>query len=112
MHTYLDSTIGYCTSNMVLNILSDTSYLTAPNARSCIGGHFFFGKLPVANKLIFLNIPILIVYTILCKVADSAAEAELGALFHNAKEAKIILPAPQELDHPLLSMLTTPHLLV
>ena len=33
-------------------------------------------------------------------VASSAAEAELGALFINAKEAKIIWIILSELDHP------------
>ena len=85
---------------MILNVHSDASYLTAPKARSRIGGHFFLGKMPVDGKPFFLNGPILSLCTILCTVAASAAEAELGALFHNAKEAKVIRLILEELGHP------------
>ena len=100
MHTYPDATIRYYASDMILNVHSDASYLTAPKARSRIGGHFFLGKIPVDGKPIFLNGPILSLCTVLRTVAASAAEAELGALFHNAKEAKVIRLILEELGHP------------
>ena len=100
MHTHPDSIIRYYASNMVLNVHSDASYLTAPKARSRIGGHFFLGKTPIDGQQIFLNRPILSLCTILQSVASSAAEAELGALFNNAKEAKVIRLTLHELGHP------------
>ena len=100
MHTYPDAIICYYASNMILNVHLDASYLTAPKARSRVGGHFFLGKLPVNNKPIFLNGPILSLCTVLRTVAASAAEAELGALFHNAKEAKVIRLILNEFGHP------------
>eukprot|EP00956_Cyclotella_meneghiniana_P012720 scaffold18074_cov132-Cyclotella_meneghiniana.AAC.3 len=85
---------------MILNIHSDASYLNAPNARSRIGGHYFLGWLPIDNHPIKLNGAIHVISTILKFVAASAAEAELGALFVNAKEGRVIRLILQELGHP------------
>ena len=85
---------------MILNIHSDTSYLSVPNAHSRAAGIFFLGSLPQKNKPIFLNGTIHVLCTILQFVATSAAVAELGALFLNAKEAKIMRITLEELGHP------------
>jgi hypothetical protein len=52
-HTFLDymathpnSIICFYASDMILNVHSDVSYLTAPKAQSQAGGHFFLGSLP------------------------------------------------------------------
>ena len=92
--------IRYYAEYMILNIYSDASYLTAPKARSRAGGHYFLGSIPQDRKLIFLNGPIYSLCAILKCVASSAAEAELGALFLNAREAKIIRLILIELGHP------------
>ena len=91
--------IRFYASDMVLNCHSDASYLTAPNARSRAGGHFFLGSIPRDGSPIFLNGAILTQCTILKCVAASAAEAELGALFLNAMEAKILRLTLAELGH-------------
>ena len=85
---------------MILNIHSDASYLTAAKARSRAGGYFFLGSLPEDGKPITLNGNIMITCSILKLVAASAAEAELGALFLNAQEAKVIRLILHELGHP------------
>ena len=85
---------------MILNIHSDASYLSASNARSRAGGYFFLGDVPTDNKPIFINGAIQIVCTVLRLVAASAAEAELGALFHNAQEGKILRLTLEEMGHP------------
>ena len=100
MATNPDAVIRYYASDMVLNVHSDASYLTAPKARSRAGGHFFLGSLPVDGCPIRLNGAILTQCTILKCVAASAAEAELGALFLNAIDAKIIRLTLEELGHP------------
>ena len=100
MHTNPNATIRYYASDMILNVHSDASYLSASNARSRAGGYFFLGSLPVDNKDIKLNGNIQIMCTILKHVAASAAEAELGALFLNVKEAKILRLTLLELGHP------------
>jgi hypothetical protein len=100
MHTHPDAAIRYYKSDMVLNVHSDASYLSAENARSRASGYFFLGRTPRDNKPIFLNGAVLILSTVLKFVAASAAEAELGALFLNAKEAKILRLMLEELGHP------------
>ena len=75
---------------MILNVHSDASYLSARYARIQASGHFFLGWKPQDKHPIHLNGAIFTLCHILKLVAASAAEAEIGALFLNAKEAKIM----------------------
>ena len=75
---------------MVLNIQSDTSYASKRGANSRAAGHYFLGRVPRDNAPIRLNVAIYTLCNIMKFVASSAAEAELGALFMNAKEGRII----------------------
>jgi hypothetical protein len=84
---------------MILNVHSDASYLSAPNARSQASGYYFLGSIPKDGQPIVLNGAIHVLCTLFKFVASSAAEAELGALFFNAKEAKIMRLTLQELGH-------------
>jgi hypothetical protein len=89
--------LTYKTSNMVLVIHSDASYLSKPKARSRMGGHMFMAgrdKIPTNNRAI-LNI-----LQIIRAVMSSAAEADLGALFINAKTAISMHHTLKELGHP------------
>ena len=85
---------------MILNIDSDVSYLSEPQAKSRVAGHFFRGEIPQDKKPIMTNGNIFNVCAILKFVVCSAAEAELGALFIHAKAGKIVCPILQELDYP------------
>ena len=100
MWTHPDAKIRYRASDMILNLHSDASYLSVKNARSRAGGCYFLGSVPKEGEPIFLNGAILVLCQVLKLVASSAAEAELGALFLNAKEAKIIRLILEELGHP------------
>jgi hypothetical protein len=100
MWTHSDAKIRYRASDMILNVHSDASYLSAPKARSRAGGYFFLGSIPRDTEPIIINGAIHITCTILKLVAASAAEAELGALFLNAQEAKVIRIVLKELGHP------------
>ena len=100
MHSNPNAVIRFYASDMILNLHSDASYLTAPKGRSRAGGCFFLGSLPVDGKPIALNGNILITCSIIKLVAASAAEAELGALFLNTQEAKVIRLILEELGHP------------
>eukprot|EP00804_Cyclotella_cryptica_P000705 CCRYP_000993-RA/>CCRYP_000993-RA protein AED:0.40 eAED:0.40 QI:0/-1/0/1/-1/1/1/0/237 len=100
MATHPDARIRYHASDMILNVHSDASYLSVKNAKSRAAGIFFLGSLPQNNKPIRLNGAIAVLCTILKFVAASAAEAELGALFLNAKETKIMRLTLEELGHP------------
>ncbi len=87
MWTHPDAIIWYPASDMILNVHSDASYLSAPKAPSRAGGCFFLGSIPQDGDPIKLNGAIHITCIILKLVAASAAEAQLGALFLNAQEA-------------------------
>ena len=90
MHTYPNAVVRYYASDMILNVHSDASYLSAGRGRSRAGGYFFLGSLPQEGTPIKLNGNIAITCAILKLVAASAAEAELGALFLNVQEARIL----------------------
>jgi hypothetical protein len=100
MWTHPDAIIRYRASDMILNVHSNASYLSAPRAQSRAGGYFFLGSLPTDGDPIKLNGAIHITCTILKLVAASAAEAELGALFLNAQEAKVLCLTLAKLSHP------------
>jgi hypothetical protein len=79
-----EAIVTYCASDMKLAINSDASYLLEPKACSRAGGHMFMAgleEIPINNGTV-LNIS-----QIIKAVMSSAAEAELGALFINAKTA-------------------------
>jgi hypothetical protein len=70
---------------MILNIHSEAGYLNEPEARSRAGGHFFMSSTP-RNGEQHHNVAVLTLSTILRMFVTSAAEAEIGALYLNAKE--------------------------
>ena len=92
-----DAVLTYHASDMILAVHSDAGYLNEPHVRSRAGGHFFLSndeKYPPNNGAI-LNIS-----QVIKAVMSSAAEAELGALYINAKEAVYIRTILEELGHP------------
>ena len=90
MATNPKAIIRFRASDMILNIQSNSSYCSAGRGRSRAGGYFFLGIIPVNGQPIKLNGNIHITCAILKLVAASAVEAELGALFLNAREAKLL----------------------
>ena len=79
-----DAVLTYHASEMILAAHSDSGYHNEPGTRSIAGGHFYLSnnaKVPPNNGSIH------IVAQIIKAVMSSAAEAELGALFINAREA-------------------------
>jgi len=90
--THPDAIVTYRASNMVLVVHSDASYLSESKARSRAGGHFFLSEDSDEPPL---NGAVLSVAKIIKNVMASAAEAELGALFINCREA---IPARHALE--------------
>ena len=90
LSTHTNAKMRYYASDMVLNINSDSSYASERGARSHAAIHFFLGLMPQDNALIRLNGAIYTLCNIIKFVAYSEVEAELGALFMNAKEGRII----------------------
>ena len=97
--THPDAAVRFHASDMILHIESDASYLTAPKARSRVGGYHYLSTHPSSQ-----NTPSNGAVTVLCQimreVVSSAAEAELAGLFLNAKEACPIRITLIELGHP------------
>jgi hypothetical protein len=79
-----EAVLTYKASDMVLAIHSDASYLSKPKACSRTGGHMFMSA---NNDIPTNNGAVLNISQIIRAVMSSAAEAELGALFINAKTA-------------------------
>ena len=95
--THPDAIITYKKSNMILAIHSDASYLTEPRSRSRAGGHFYFTE---DKEEDFNNGPVHNVAQIIRNVMTLAADAEIGALYTNSRQA---IPARQlleEMGHP------------
>ena len=55
MWTHPDAKIRYRASDMILNVHSDASYLSAPKARSRAGGYFFLGSISRDAGPIIIN---------------------------------------------------------
>jgi hypothetical protein len=98
--THPDATVRFHASNMILNIHSDASYLSEANTHSRACGHFFMGWRADPTKPTKLNGAFFTLCAILSFVVASAAEAELGALFLNCKQASIFRLTLEEMGHP------------
>jgi hypothetical protein len=88
---------SYKASKMILAIHSNAGYCNKKESRSQVGGHFFLtnnDEQPPNNGAI------LIIAIIIKAVMSSAAEAEAGALYLNAKEAVYIGQILTKIGHP------------
>jgi hypothetical protein len=97
-NTHPETKIRYHASNMILHIHSDASYLSENEAKSRAGGFFYMGNTTKNDKKL-TNGAILIVSKVLKHVMSSAAEAEIGAVFINAKEGAVLRTTLEELGH-------------
>jgi hypothetical protein len=94
-----EAKLRYHASDMILNTHSDASYISKRESKSRAGGFFYLGiNIAIKNKL--TNGVILIISTILKHVMSSAAEAEIGSVFLNTKEAKFLRTTLEEMGHP------------
>jgi hypothetical protein len=83
---------------MILNIHSDLSYLSERGSKSRAGGLFCIGR-NIDNTNRLTNGAILIIGTILKHVMSSAAEAEIGSVFLNAKESTVLYKQTIQQQH-------------
>jgi len=95
--TQEEAIISYNASNMILQVHSNAGYANKKRARSRTGGHFFLSNNSSSAPN---NGAILTMSTIIKAVMSSAAEAELGALFLNAKEGAFIRQILTNMGHP------------
>ena len=94
--THPNATIRFIASDMVLALHSDASYLSEPKARSRAGGHHYLTN---HNDKSLNNGAVLTISTIIKHVMASASEAELAAMFYNAREAIPLRTALEEMGH-------------
>jgi hypothetical protein len=99
-NTHPETKISYHASDMILHIHSDASYLSENEAKSRAGGFFNMGSNNKTDKKL-TNGAVLIISKVLKHVmSSSAAEAEIGAVFINAKEGAVLRTTLEELGHP------------
>jgi hypothetical protein len=100
--THPDAEVGFHTSDMVPHIDSNASCLSKSKACSRVAGCHCLGLHPdkPQGKLPPFNGSVNILCSIMHEIASGAAEAALGALFHNGKEACSILTALKEMGTP------------
>jgi hypothetical protein len=91
-----DAEIIYRASDMILSVDSDAAYLIAPQARSRASGYHYLGNKD--GKL--FNGAIFILTKLIPTVMSSAADAECGGLYMNAREAVPMITTLEELGHP------------
>ena len=94
--THPDAILTFSASNMVLNVHSDASYLTEPKTRSRAGGHFYICSGSTHSKD---NGAVLNVAKIMKNVMNSDAEAEIGALYLNSRQAILARRLLEEMGH-------------
>jgi hypothetical protein len=105
--THPDAVVRFYSSDMVLHVETDASYLSETKARSRVAGYHYLSTAPSdPTKAPLpdapsppLNGPINVVCKIMREVLSSAAEAELGGLFYNGKEAVPERITLEELGH-------------
>jgi hypothetical protein len=95
--TQEDAILSYKASNMILAIHSNASYQSEPKAQSKAGGHMFMAR---DDKILINNGAVINILQITKSVMSSATEAELSALFINAKTALSMRTMLKELGHP------------
>jgi hypothetical protein len=95
--TQEEAIITYNASNMILAVHSDAGYCNEKKACSRAGGQFPLSSdeaFPPNNGAILTNA------TIIKAVMSLAAEAELGAIYLNAREAVHLRQILEEMKHP------------
>ena len=99
-HTHSDDTIRYCVNQMKSHIHSNESYILASKAIFRMGVHFFLSDKFNRTSRTKHNGAVLLVASIFKNMITSAAEAELGCLFINAKEVEVLRTLLEEMVHP------------
>ena len=115
--THPDAVIRFYASDMVLYVHSDASYLSEPQARSPLGGHFYLSSRPQdplkmpdpTNLMPPQNGAIKSNSAIMKCVLASAAEAGFGAVFFNMSDTVPIHKPWRKWDthNPLRTLLHT-----
>ena len=99
--THPKASIKYRASDMILKVHSDASYLSERGAMSRVGGYYYLGDLPPEKQ--DFNGSVHTVSNLLKNIVTSAAEAEYGGLFVNARIGIPMRIALNEMGHKQLA---------
>ena len=94
--THPNAAIFYHSSNMILALDTNASYLSEPKARSRAAAYYF---LTHKDRPDFNNRAIDILSTVIKHVMSSASEAETGALYYGCKRAIPYRVTLEEMRH-------------
>ena len=98
LHTHPDAVIQFHTSDMIIYIESDASYLVLPQTRSRVVSIFYLSNATYARPP--LNGAIQVIFKNLQNIFSSAAKAETGGIFISDQQAVPIVTALYKLNHP------------
>jgi hypothetical protein len=85
-----DAVVRFTASDMLLAVESDASYLSVAKGRSRAAGYFSLTTKPASSASSYQpNGAVHVLCHIMREVLSSAADAELGALFHNGNLASL-----------------------
>jgi hypothetical protein len=98
-NTHPETKIRYHASDMILHIHSVASYLSEKDAKSRAGWFFYMGRGIKTDKRL-TNGAVFIISKVLKHIMSSAAEAEIGAVYINAKKGAVLRTTLEELGHP------------
>jgi hypothetical protein len=91
--------VRFQASDMIMNIHLESSHLSETKACSRACCHFFMGWQPANGEPICINRAFHVSNNILCYVVASAAEAELGALYHNCQASIVFCQTLEAIGH-------------
>jgi hypothetical protein len=94
------ATTRYFASHIQLNIHSDASYLSEPNVKSRIDGHFLLSNNKHSQCTHLSNDFLLCQSTVLKHGVSSVAEAKYGSICVNAKTGTVTRETLREMGHP------------
>ena len=95
--THPNSGVLFMSSDMILALHLDASYLSEPESKSISAGHFYLTK----NKdETFNNGAVMTLSDVIKHVLASVSEAENAALFYNCKSAIPLRLTLEEMGHP------------
>ncbi len=97
---HADVKIRFRASDMTINIHLDVSYLLEAKACSRTCGHFSMGWMPKDDESIQLNGAFYVDANIMRFVVALAAEAKLGALYHNFQKGIVYRKILSDMGHP------------
>ena len=94
--THPNSGVRFMSSDMILDLHSDASYLHKPESKSRAAGHFYLSK---KKDEIFNNGSVMTLSKIIKYVLASASKAETAAFFYNFKAAIPLRLTLEEMGH-------------